>query len=117
MRRSAQCVLYVSIILPLAVSNWLSAPLIEAVEYEEIDFANSFAEKSPFRGPPTAEMDEAWDKLWKFGGVNIPAQQFQTLNRSHEKTYQRVDEERGGGYAGMIEGFHQLHCLVGPELQ
>lgn len=41
-----------------------TAPLHEAVEYEEYDFENPFAHKSPYRGPPTNEIDAAWTDLW-----------------------------------------------------
>lgn len=27
----------------------------------------------------------------------------------------RVQDEYGGGYMGMLEVFHQLHCLVRPS--
>lgn len=40
------------------------APLLEAVEYEDVNFENSFAHKTKYRGPPTAELEEEWGKLW-----------------------------------------------------
>ncbi|KAL8897702.1 MAG: hypothetical protein Q9207_007077, partial [Kuettlingeria erythrocarpa] len=41
-----------------------SAPALEIVKLHETNFANSFAEKSPYRGPPTAELETAWEELW-----------------------------------------------------
>jgi hypothetical protein len=84
----------------------------EAVEFEERDFANAFAQQSPFRGPPTPELESSWNSIWEFGGISIPADKFPSYNRSNEREFQRVPPEKGGGYAAMIEGFHQLHCLV-----
>lgn len=39
------------------------APALEAVEYHDIDFINDFNSTSIYRGPPTPEREEAWDKL------------------------------------------------------
>lgn len=40
------------------------APALEIVKLHETNFANSFAEKSPYRGPPTVELEAAWEELW-----------------------------------------------------
>lgn len=39
------------------------APALEAVEYVDQDFADSFNSTSIYRGPPNKEREEAWDKL------------------------------------------------------
>ncbi|KAK3933544.1 hypothetical protein QBC46DRAFT_275559, partial [Diplogelasinospora grovesii] len=33
------------------------------------------------------------------------------LNKSVEDTWRRVPPELGGGVAGLVESFHQIHCL------
>lgn len=40
------------------------APLNDAIEYTEFDFENPFAHPSIYRGPPTPELETAWDELW-----------------------------------------------------
>lgn len=40
------------------------SPALEAVEYEQIQFQNSFFEPSIYRGKPTPERNEAWRILW-----------------------------------------------------
>lgn len=40
------------------------APMIDAVEYEEITFANDFEQPSIYRGYPTYEREQAWKNLW-----------------------------------------------------
>lgn len=40
------------------------APLNDAIEYSELDFENPFAHPSIYRGPPTPELETAWDELW-----------------------------------------------------
>ena len=43
---------------------WYVAPLLDVVEYEDINFDNDFAHQTKYRGPPTKELEEDWDKLW-----------------------------------------------------
>ena len=42
----------------------LIAPINEAIEYEEKDLFNPFYTKTIYRGPPTPELEEAWEDLW-----------------------------------------------------
>lgn len=43
-----------------------TAPAIEdgVVEYYDTDFDNEFAHKTKYRGPPTPELEAAWDQIW-----------------------------------------------------
>ena len=43
---------------------WYVAPLLDAVEYEDVNFDNDFAHQTKYRGPPTKELEEEWSKLW-----------------------------------------------------
>jgi len=87
------------------------APLLDVVEYEEVDFVNPFAHKTIYRGPPTDELEEAWKELWYFGSVSIPEDKMPLLNRSTQTQAFKPDAS-GSGYHALIEMFHQLHCLV-----
>jgi hypothetical protein len=40
------------------------APLLEAVEYNTYNFENQFEQPSIYRGPPTPEIEKAWEELW-----------------------------------------------------
>ena len=40
------------------------APLLDVVEYEDVNFDNDFAHQTKYRGPPTKELEEEWSKLW-----------------------------------------------------
>ena len=42
----------------------VAAPANEAVEYQEYNFDNMFPHKTKYRGPPTAELEAEWEKLW-----------------------------------------------------
>ena len=45
-------------------SNVPIAPMLEAVKYEEVAFANDFHQPSIYRGYPTQEREQAWEALW-----------------------------------------------------
>ena len=40
------------------------SPALEAVEFVEMDFENKFGHKSPYRGPPTEEIEAKWESLY-----------------------------------------------------
>lgn len=60
------------------------APLNDVVEYEEVDFVNPFAHQTIYRGPPTPQLEAAWEKLWycknKFFRVLLILQQFNAIS-------------------------------------
>ncbi|TRX89736.1 hypothetical protein FHL15_009326 [Xylaria flabelliformis] len=88
------------------------SPAIEdgVVEYYDTDFENEFAHKTKYRGPPTPELEQTWDELWNIGGVEVPLDGPARLGKSTNNLL-HVDSDENRGYSGMIEAFHQLHCL------
>ena len=105
----------------------------EAVKFWEGDFTNDFFHDTVYRGPPTAEREFAWDKLWRReyytfllgaapephtdtfadGIIGVPPQGVAALNKTESRTHhQTLDSGRGVEYGAMVEMFHQLHCLV-----
>ncbi|KAI1748131.1 hypothetical protein F4782DRAFT_534718 [Xylaria castorea] len=88
------------------------SPAIEdgVVEYYDTDFENEFAHKTKYRGPPTPELEQAWDQLWNVGGVEVPLDGPARLGKS-TKNLIHVDSDERRGYSGMFEAFHQIHCL------
>ncbi|KAE9980044.1 hypothetical protein BLS_009226 [Venturia inaequalis] len=86
-------------------------PALEAVEYVDADFADSFNSTSIYRGPPIPEREEAWDKLTYKHGIEVPESELAGLNRSPSDNLKKVPKEVGDGYVGILEVFHQLHCL------
>jgi hypothetical protein len=43
----------------------LLAPVFDVVEYEDVQFSNTFYQPSPYRGKPTLELEKSWSDLWK----------------------------------------------------
>lgn len=49
------------------------------------------------------------------GGISISEDNLLSLNRTTEG-YVHLSEEKGGGYAAVIEVYHHLHCLVSRRI-
>lgn len=49
-----------------------TAPLLEAVEYEEVNWANDFDQPSIYRGYPNPQREKAWEKLWRRSSLAFP---------------------------------------------
>ncbi|CEJ90040.1 hypothetical protein VHEMI05850 [[Torrubiella] hemipterigena] len=74
---------------------------------------NSSFSPSPYRGPPSPEVDEAWESLSRRGlqPMRIPRDDLFRLNKTLDESI-ILYGEGGNQYAdGMLEVFHQLHCL------
>ena len=62
--------------------------------------------QSPFAGPPSPDIDAAWDKLLAPMHMRISIQE---LRRDNQNSVQLPE---GGGYLGWMGVFHELHCIV-----
>ena len=101
-----------------------------------MDFDDDFNSTNIFRGPPTAEREEAWYNMTfsksscpvsvpatpgkpnplSEHAIEVPENEIAGLNRSEADHLRHVPEDVGTGYVGMLEVFHQLHCLVSKPL-
>ncbi|KAI0415547.1 hypothetical protein F5X98DRAFT_388736 [Xylaria grammica] len=90
------------------------SPANEAIEYVDLEIENGFAHESPYRGPPTPELEGAWEKLWRYGDYRFPEERLSSINRAVDlgdnKTLKPWHDGKGG-FHGQLEVFHQLHCL------
>ncbi|OCL00371.1 uncharacterized protein K441DRAFT_651284 [Cenococcum geophilum 1.58] len=87
------------------------SPMVEAVEYYDLDWDNDFWKTSLYMGKPTAEGDEAWDNLWNIGEINIPFDVLHLLNKTLDDMWKLTPPQYGRGVVANFEVFHQLHCL------
>ncbi|OGM44990.1 hypothetical protein ABOM_005775 [Aspergillus bombycis] len=74
-------------------------------------FNGALRDPNKYRGPPSQEIDDAWDELiYPEGGlVRLSKAQLDKINASEYAA--EYTEELGGGYIATIEVFHQLHCV------
>ncbi|TVY18826.1 Cyclochlorotine biosynthesis protein O, partial [Lachnellula arida] len=96
-------------------TEWSAAPALSMVTYEEprnLDAA--IAQTNKYRGIPSPEIDAAWMKIGLgTQAIRLFDDDLKRLNKSDEpmKPLHRIPEEFGGGFLGMLEVFHLLHCL------
>jgi len=92
----------------------MPSPVHQIIKYTTIRFNGSLDFPSPYRGTPTPELDEAWDRittnnsLWP---IRITDEDLKKINKSGRSSNVKYRERDGGGNMGSIEVFHQLHCL------
>ncbi|KAF2182968.1 hypothetical protein K469DRAFT_635892 [Zopfia rhizophila CBS 207.26] len=88
--------------------TWL--PLIgNHAPIHTVRFNGTFDRSSPFKGPPSKTVDEAWDAILPLGAMSIPENVFQKLNAS--KYSAEVPPKAGGGRLALFEGIHLIHCV------
>lgn len=83
------------------------------VEYENVHFLGGLWTKTPYKGTPTKELDEEWDRLTATFLIDIPPSALEQLNKTSAAVALPPDTPHGlgGRYIGAVEVFHQLHCL------
>ncbi|KAH8888971.1 hypothetical protein GQ53DRAFT_825741 [Thozetella sp. PMI_491] len=85
-------------------------------------FKGGLLESSPYRGPPSQAVDDAWARFtespWFSGGAVLLAATEDDIRRSRKASDDEwfnstvvLDETNGGSYMATLEMFHQLHCL------
>jgi len=85
---------------------------LASVPFVEARFNGSLWHKSPFKGPPSPAVVEAWDAIKQYGIISVTQEDLVRINRSHDlKTASKFPKVAGGGYVSMTMGTHQLHCL------
>ncbi|KIM75131.1 hypothetical protein PILCRDRAFT_38305, partial [Piloderma croceum F 1598] len=82
------------------------APAHDVLEYEIKKFPRA-RYISKYHGPPSDQVDQAWEDLYSFGISKIPKSQAALLPN---RTVAIPGDE--GNYVVALDVFHQLHCLV-----
>lgn len=94
------------------VSTW--SPALEIFNDQDLTqqrFDGALRDPNKFRGPPSQDIDDAWEEItYPSGGlVRLSKDQLDRINASEYAA--EYTEEMGGGYIAGIEVFHQLHCV------
>ena len=79
--------------------------------FDGLDFRTSYSKfhnlsQSPFAGPPSPEIDAAWNNLLAPMHMRVSTEE---LRRDNQDS---VPLPEGGGYLGWMGVFHELHCIV-----
>lgn len=59
-------------------------------------------------GGDTPEIDDKWEELLQVGILKLTSKEVESLEFTPAKLYGGQE----GEYAGFLEVFHQIHCLV-----
>ncbi|KAL9597002.1 MAG: hypothetical protein Q9219_005428 [cf. Caloplaca sp. 3 TL-2023] len=96
-----------------AQSIW--SPALEAtLPLHNVKFNGTLEYPSDFRGPPSPELDDAWETLvnrQSIGAFGISDADFLRLNQTLDGNTTRLGDYQGGQLFATLEVFHQLHCL------
>ncbi|GAW16356.1 hypothetical protein ANO14919_057820 [Xylariales sp. No.14919] len=84
----------------------LVGPAEVPVEMELYRFQTGVRESTPFFGPPNATTDAAWGTILNAGLIKLTPEQADALSAPTAK-----DQQDSTSYVGILEVFHQLHCL------
>lgn len=93
------------------------APALESLDYHQtmldVSVYNSLSE-SKFRGPPSDELDAAWDSIANQDQyiMRIAKQNLPRINRTDAERTAFGWEGDSDGVRMIPEVFHELHCLV-----
>ncbi|CCD47972.1 hypothetical protein BofuT4_P112820.1 [Botrytis cinerea T4] len=74
-----------------------------------VRFDGTFDRSSPYKGPPSPEVDALWDEITMLGAMSISEDVFQHLNAS--KYAVKLPSSLGGGRLALFETIHQIHCV------
>jgi hypothetical protein len=94
-----------------------SAPALDVLEYHQVMFKGDFLAPSIYRGEPRKELEEAWHRISNNGlrRIRLPKEDLYRLNKTASKDvvgFLGEDDEDIHDAEGLLEVFHQLHCLV-----
>jgi len=77
--------------------------------YQKIRFRGGFDSDSPYKGPPSPAVDAAWNRIAEMGVIRISKEELHQLNAS--KYASEIPKSLGGGFMGLPEFVHQIHCV------
>ncbi|KAK8128699.1 hypothetical protein PG984_009807 [Apiospora sp. TS-2023a] len=72
-------------------------------------FNGSLWYQSPWKGPPTEEVEKAWYDIMKYGMISVSKEDIENVH--HPDWSAKFPPQAGGGYIAATIGSHQLHCL------
>ncbi|KAN0076206.1 protein of unknown function (DUF3328) domain containing protein [Elaphomyces granulatus] len=87
------------------------SPILPGVseDYEDVIFKGSLWYKSPYKGPPTPKVNQAWHDLMAYGTIRVTADDI--LRIGHNLSAVQYPPSAGGGYLAVAMGTHHIHCL------
>lgn len=85
----------------------LFIPALPGVKIRYVPIAPPDLPSSPYAGPPSESVDQAWHDLLKDMNIRVTTEE---LEKSDQKS---ISLPEGGGHMVWIGAHHQLHCIAG----
>ncbi|KAI1177766.1 hypothetical protein F4777DRAFT_576583 [Nemania sp. FL0916] len=83
------------------------SPAWESINYEFKYFADDKVSAKKYFGEPNEEREALWEELLGPPAIRFTPEEIRLQNKPEDKTVQLPD----GDYVGVINVFHDLHCL------
>lgn len=88
----------------------IAGPLKELnIRFKPRTYRN-LTDHNPYTGPPSAQVDAAWDAL--LGDMNLRVSATE-LAQDHQES---VALPEGGGHLAWLGAMHEIHCVVSIEM-
>ncbi|KAI0898665.1 hypothetical protein F4806DRAFT_459218 [Annulohypoxylon nitens] len=81
-------------------------PLTDIAQYGPTKFDAELGEPSIFKGPPSKQLDDAWNKLVDQPMILVNNETLQAFDPTSKPS-----KGTNGHYYATVEVYHQLHCL------
>ncbi|PHH79282.1 hypothetical protein CDD82_2496 [Ophiocordyceps australis] len=78
-------------------------------DYVELTYNGSLWHQGLYKGPPTPQVNQAWEDLMAFGAIRVTAEDIQRVGHSLDAV--QFPPQVGGGYLAVTIGTHHIHCL------
>lgn len=88
---------------------WSPAISVINDKYQTRQFNGTFDNHSPYKGPPSPQVDAIWEDMTDVGIMSVTDEDMDKIG--HSKDSVRLPPESGGGFMGSLEVNHQLHCV------
>ncbi|KAI1185421.1 hypothetical protein F5B17DRAFT_32940 [Nemania serpens] len=83
------------------------SPAWEAISYEQKYFNNDKENALKYFGEPNDEREALWEELLGPSSIRLTPQELRLQDKPADKTVQLPD----GDYVGVLNVFHDLHCI------
>ncbi|KAH8161650.1 hypothetical protein CIB48_g6611 [Xylaria polymorpha] len=100
------CISVYTILLLIALARYggNKTTAIHRLEFKYVAQKYLYVEASPFSGPPSSSVDEAWHELLKYTALRASAPELESSNQTSVELPE-------GGYMKMLRQWKYHHCL------
>lgn len=99
------------IIAAKSYQHTVYSPAYEAVVKEPVEYQGQLRIVSPYQGPPSPEVDQAWKDLLQYSNIRVSGEDLRKVNKTSIPMPGEDDS-----YWVELSVVHELHCIVSLKL-